>query len=120
LRDVRDTTARHRKAWRPVAMAGMASGDGTALIPVRHPGLSRGEITDVLGRRWPDLLASDVGAAEPTWSMPIDDVVELAPARRGVEPLRIVVLPQRCSAALNSERGGISRASEVEPMPWTF
>jgi hypothetical protein len=52
--------------------------------------------------------------------MPIEDVVDLAMLRRGVEPLRIVVLPQRCSFAPNSERADTTGASNSEPMPWTF
>jgi hypothetical protein len=101
-------------------MAGMASGNGTALLMIRHPGIARREIAGALRRRWPEIDASNVGLVEPSSAMPIEDVVELALARRGVEPLRIVVLPQRCSAVRNSECGGVSRASEVEPMPWTF
>jgi hypothetical protein len=120
LRDVRDRTARLQQRWRTVAMAGMASGNGTALLMIRHPGIARREITGALRRRWPEIDASNVGLVEPSSAMPTDDVVELALARRGVEPLRIVVLPQRCSAIPSSERGGISRAFEAAPMPWTF
>jgi hypothetical protein len=98
----------------------MAAGDGSALVLIRHSGIGRKEITDTLRRRWPDLWAGSHGMDEPPWKMPITQVVSLTLARRGIEPLRIVVLPQRrrfpqdCGATVNS------RTLASEPMPWTF
>ncbi len=85
LRDVRDRTARLHQRWRAVAMAGMASGDGTALVLIRHHGIARHEIIATLRRRWYEIAATDVGSVEPSSSMPLKDVVDLAMARRGHE-----------------------------------
>jgi hypothetical protein len=120
LRDIRDRTARLHQRWQAVAMAGMGLCDNTALVLVRHPGVARQEITAVLRRRWPTIDATNVGSTEPSWAMSIEDVVDLARLRRGVEPLRIVVLPQRRSFAPNSARADTIGACNSEPMPWTF
>jgi hypothetical protein len=50
-RDVRDRAARRRGRWRGVAIAGMASGDGAALLLIRHAGLTRAEVAEVLRGR---------------------------------------------------------------------
>ena len=121
LRDVRDRTARRHAPWSGVAFAGMATGDGTAFVLVSHPGIARSEVPDILRKRWPVAVLQDVGAAEPSWSMSTEDAAELARIRRGVEPLRLVVLPQRAA-----EGKGRSRAETVaapvwlEPMPIIF
>src|ERR1700733_10230719 len=56
LRDVRDRMARRNRRWREVCCAGMASGDGTALVMVTHDGVGRHEVEDVLRRRWPEVV----------------------------------------------------------------
>ncbi len=117
-RDVRDRTARKRRRWCGVAMAEMATGDGVMLVLVCHPGVARSEVADVLRRRWPAAVVQDVGAAEPSWSMPTEDAAELARVRRGVEPLRIVVLPQSAAdPAMLGLTGAAPAAMVVEPMP---
>ena len=113
LRDVRDRTARRRASWRGVALAGMATGDGEVFMLVRHPGLARSEVAAVLRKRWPAAVLQDVGAAEPRWSMSTEDAAELARFRRGVEPLRVVVLPQRHDDPLL-----VGRTAVVEPPVW--
>jgi hypothetical protein len=114
LRDVRDRAARRNRRWRGVAIAGMAAGDRTALVLVRHPGVTRGEAAQVLRRRWPSAAIGDVWAASPSWEMPVEDAAQLARARRGVEPLRIVVLAQRA----DRDRGAAPALSAaLEPMP---
>jgi hypothetical protein len=119
-RDVRDRMARRRASWRRVSLAGMATGD-VALLLVRHPGIGRSEVADVLEARWPDAFVGDVGAAEPSWTMATGDAVELARIRRGVEPLRIVVPPQRAAAAGALHRAAALEASEpLAPMPFLF
>jgi hypothetical protein len=75
-----------------VALAGMVTGNASALVLVRHSGIDRVEVADVLRGRWPELTISDLGSASPCWALSVEDAVELARARRGVEPLRIVVL----------------------------
>lgn len=72
----------------------------------------------MLRRRWPEVAVAEVGALEPSWSMSVEDTTELARVRRGVEPLRIVVLPQRHDDPL---LGGHTAVVEppvwLEPMP---
>jgi hypothetical protein len=112
-RDIRDRTALRRMWWRGVAMAGMASGDGTALILIRYPDITEGEVADVLRRRWPDATVRHVGSMAPSWRMPVPDAVEIARTRRGVEPLRVVVLPQK----VHRQHGLGHHPLPVEPMP---
>ena len=95
LRDVRDRTARHSSPWRSVCFAGMAGGNGTALILVQHEGVDRHEVLTVLRRRWPTVILKDLERETPLSTMMVDDAVDLARSRRGVEPLRVIVLPQR-------------------------
>jgi hypothetical protein len=98
----------------------MAASDA-ALVLVRHPDIERSEVADVLGARWPDALVGGVGAAEPSWTMTTEDAAELARIRRGVEPLRIVVPPQRAAAAGALRRAAALEASEpLAPMPFLF
>ena len=49
----------------------------------------------MLRRRWPDASIDDPGAALPSWIMSAENAAELARARRGAEPLRVVVAAQR-------------------------
>ena len=56
LRDVRDRMARHRRSWSDVSFAGMASGDGIALVLISHARIDQREVQDVLHRRWPKML----------------------------------------------------------------
>jgi hypothetical protein len=111
-RDIRDRTARKHMRWQAAAMAGMALG-GTALILIRHPGTTRREITSVLCRKWADAIVRDVGSMAPFWRMPVPDAVEIAHARRGVEPLRMVVLPQK----IHRQHSRGYQPLPVEPMP---
>ena len=113
LRDVRDRTARRRASWRGAALAGMATGDGVVFMLVSHPGIARSEVAATLRKRWPAAVFQDVGAAEPAWSMSTEDAAEIARVRRGVEPLRIVVLPQRRGDPLL-----VGRTAVVEPPVW--
>jgi hypothetical protein len=89
----------------------MATGDGTALVLIRHAGIDRAKVADVLHRRWPDAIVGNVRSLSPSWEFAIEDAVELACARRGVEPLRIVVLPQRVHHPSGAQ------PVTVEPMP---
>ena len=94
LRDVRDRMARRRDRWRDVGFAGMAGGDGMALVLVTHDGVDRREVEAVLRRRWPDVVVKELEQEEPTVAMTAEDAADLGRCRRGVEPLRIVVMPQ--------------------------
>lgn len=117
LRDFRDRASRRNGHWRGVAIAGMASADRTAVVLVRHAGLERAEVADVLHRRWPDAAIGDVGSLSPSWEFAIEDAVELACARRGVEPIRLVILPQRSPASPLGRDVGGSSATIFEAMP---
>jgi hypothetical protein len=115
LRDLRDRQAKRQVRWRSVAMAGMAASGDTAFVHVRHSGLARSEVDAVLRRRWPDLIISDPNTAAPTWRFSPHDAAELARIRRGVEPLRITVLPQRIADA--HRRDACAQPVPIEPMP---
>ena len=64
------------------------------MVMVSHEGIDRSEVQDVLQRRWPDVVIKKRGQEEPAWEMLPDDAAELGRCRRGVEPLRVVVMPQ--------------------------
>jgi hypothetical protein len=109
LRDVRDRMARCRGRWREVGFAGMAGGDRRALVLVSHDCLDRREVLDVLRRRWPDVVLKGLEQDAPTSGMVAEDAADLGRCRRGVEPLRIVIMPQQDQQAIISPI--------VEPMP---
>ena len=108
LRDVRDRTARHRNRWRDVCCAGMAGGDHTALVLISHEGIDRPEVQDVLHSRWPDASVKELEREEPAVAMAPAGAADLGRCRRGIEPLRIVIMPQHARHVV---------APEVEPMP---
>jgi hypothetical protein len=95
LRDVRDRGARRWRQWRTVSCAGMIGGDHRALVLITHQGVDRRELQDVLGRRWPSVMLMDLAQEEPAWEMTADDAADLGTRRRGIEPLRILVMPQK-------------------------
>jgi hypothetical protein len=95
LRDVRDRMARHSRRWRDVCCTGMAGGDGVALVMVSHEGIDRREVQDVLRRRWPDVVVKTLEQEQPVVAMSRDDAADLGRHRRGVEPLRVVIMPQQ-------------------------
>jgi hypothetical protein len=121
IRDVRDRAARRSWRWRGVAAAGMATGDAAALLLIRHAGVERAEVAAVLRRRWSAAAIGEVGAAEPSWSLSTADAAELARARRGVEPLRIVILAQRAADTSAGQRAAVRESAEpFAPMPIAF
>jgi hypothetical protein len=87
--------AGHRDAWRDVRFAGMIGGDRRAVVMVSHEGIGRCEVLDVMRRRWPDVIIKKLGPEGPTWKMLAADAVELGRCRRGIEPVRLVIMPQR-------------------------
>ena len=62
----------------------------------------------MLYHRWPDATVKELEEEEPTSAMTADDAADLGRCRRGVEPLRIVILPHghRC----DDRRGWLSIA----------
>ena len=89
----------------------MIGGDHRALVLISHQGVDRREVQDVLCRRWPDVVLKDLEQEEPTWEMTPDEAADLGMRRRGVEPLRIMVMPQRIT------RVTVAPLREIEPMP---
>jgi hypothetical protein len=73
----------------------MVGGDCKALILVEHEGVERNEVLTVLKRRWPGVALKSLADEAPASTMMVNDAADLARLRRGVEPLRVVVLPQR-------------------------
>jgi hypothetical protein len=80
----------------------MVGGDGTAFILIEHEGVDRQELLAVLQRRWPEVVLKNLENEAPTSTMAMDDATDLARFRRGVEPVRIVVLPQRDRQSVTS------------------
>jgi hypothetical protein len=100
LRDVRDRMVWHRRSWRDLSFAGMAGGDGRVLAMITHEGIDRREVQNALHRRWPDLVMKSLEQEAPTVAMTAEDAADLGRCRRGVEPLRIVVMPQHYRQAI--------------------
>ena len=78
-------------------MAGVTDG-GRVLVLIQHSGIDRAEVWSVLERRYPEIWLYDADAIEPTGMMSAEDAVLLACCRRGVEPLRIVILEQAAAS----------------------
>ena len=93
-------------------MGGLADG-GRMLLRVRHPGIGRAALWSVLERRWPTVVLTDPGTIEPVSAMTVEDAAALARRRRGLEPVRLVILPQVTAAA-------VSQDGRDEPMPMLF
>jgi hypothetical protein len=72
----------------------MIGGDHTALVLVTHEGVDRSEGQDLLHYRWPDVVVKALENEEPIVAMSPADAADLGRYRRGVEPLRIVVMAQ--------------------------
>lgn len=108
LRDVRDRAAQDDARWRQVAMAGMATAEGEACVLVRHPMLGAPAVQGVMRRRWPSMTVEPADECMPGFDWRTEDAVSLGLARRGMEPVRIVVMPQR-------DRHSVRPA---DPSPW--
>lgn len=93
LRDVRDRVARADPRWAKVCMVGMVGADLRAALLVIHPSLPRVIVERVLQRRW--RTAKFDTDNDPDFVFTADLAATLGRARRGTEPLRIVVMPQR-------------------------
>jgi hypothetical protein len=108
LRDVRDRMARRRNRWRDVCCTGIAGGDSTVMVMVTHDGVHQREVEDVLRRRWPEVVVKSLEQEQPAVAMLPGDAADLGRHRRGVEPLRIVVMPQQDQT---------NTSPVIEPMP---
>ena len=65
--------------------AGMAGGDGTALVLIAHDGVDRRELLEALRRRRPDVVIKRLEQEEPTMAMSASDAADLGRCRRGVD-----------------------------------
>ena len=102
-------------------MAGMATGGASAFVLIRHDGVARPGVAAVLGRRWPESIVVEVGAAEPSWTMATGDAAKLARARRGVEPLRVLVRSARSvDARARHHTATPGGQVPIDPMPIAF
>jgi hypothetical protein len=86
-------------------------GDHTAMVMISHDGVDRRDVLDVLCRRWPDVVLKDFMQEVPMWEMTPKDAADLGTRRRGAEPLRIMVMPQRIT------RVTVAPLREIGPMP---
>ena len=111
LRDVRDRTARRFRRWRTVSFSGMIGSDHRALVLVSHEGVDRHDVLDVLCRRWPSVMLKDLEHENPIWEMTPADAADLGTRRRGVEPLRVLVMSQK------SSRVTVAPMPVIAPMP---
>lgn len=111
LRDVRDRTARRWRQWRTVGCVGMIGGDHRALVLISHQGVNRRDVLGVLSRRWPSVVLKNLEREEPMWEMTPDEAADLGTRRWGVEPLRIMVMPQKIT------RATVAPLREIGPMP---
>jgi hypothetical protein len=69
----------------------MTGGDRTVLVSHED----RCEVLRVLRRRWPDVVAKSLEQEKPTVAMTAEDAADLGRHRHGVEPLRLVIMPQQ-------------------------
>lgn len=92
-------------------MAGLVDGDRMLLL-AQHLGVDRVEAWATLRRRWPDVVLSSPGDIAPSSAMTVGDAAALACRRRGIEPIRIVILPQVIAMTV--------QADWDEPMPMAF
>jgi hypothetical protein len=84
-------------------------GDHKALVLIAHQGIDRREVQDVLRGRWPSVVLKEPEQEEPTWVMTAYDAADLGSRRRGVEPLRVLVMPQKITR--------VTIAPIIEPLP---
>jgi hypothetical protein len=91
--------------------SGLMGRDHTAMLLISHQDIDRREVLDVLFRRWPDIVVKELEREEPAWEMTANDAAALGSRRRGVEPLRIVVMPQRVQRTVDAP------APLIKPMP---
>jgi heme exporter protein D len=113
LRDVRDRTARRDRRWAAVAIAGLVDPDrDRMLLRVRHHGIDRVGAWATLRRRWPDVVLGSPGDIAPSSAMTVQDAAALARCRRGLEPIRIIILHQVIVLTLQEQWD--------EPMPMAF
>jgi hypothetical protein len=101
-----------------MAFAGLMDGQGPVLA-ILHPNLPFAPVELGLRRRWPGWHVRP--GAVPVFPPPrLDEatLVALALRQRGIEPLRVVIAPQRTS--LTAEPPRYPDGPFAEPMPVAF
>lgn len=73
------------------------------LLLIRHPGLARASLWSVLEGRWPDTMPADPGCVESTPAVTVEAAAALARRRRGIEPVRIVIMPHVLAPAARQD-----------------
>jgi hypothetical protein len=58
----------------------------------------------------PSIVLKDLAQEEPPWVMTAGDAADLGTRRRGVEPLRIMVMPQKVQRVI------VAPTPVIEPM----
>jgi hypothetical protein len=91
----------------------MVGGDHSALVMISHEGVDRREVLDVMQHRWDDMTLKDLEHEEPVWEMSPEDAADLGARRRGVEGLRVLIMPQRITRVTVAPAPVI----EVAPLP---
>jgi len=86
-------------------------------IMVAHPAISAIGLSSLITRRFPlSVVRAGIPEGFAPSSLPVADAVQLASCRRGIEPIRIVVPPQRTLVPHVEVVG-----SDMDnPMPITF
>ena len=82
---------------------------GTARVMILHDDMDQDEVWDALRRRWPAVVAKRLAQEMPPHNMLAVDAAQLGQCRRGIEPLRIVIMPQH-----DLPNGS---STIIEPMP---
>lgn len=111
-RDLRDREARRigQRCWRRVAAAGLANIGGAVRLHVRHDGLTRSELMRVIHRRWPAAVVVERSMVKLGYGWPPKALIGLGLLKRGVEPMRVLVPPQRAVTS-------IDHLDDVKPDP---
>lgn len=106
LRDWRDGLARLDPRFASVGIAGFQMAD-RAMLLVQHSGVERGALLNAVAPKWCAQVISVDGVFDTT----LDETFALRVGRlrRGVEPMRAFVMPQRASF--------FSQQRDEEPMP---
>ena len=92
-----------------MAFAGLMCGITRRVMISTRDAVAR--CSNVLRGRWPDGVVKELKQEESTWTMTAVDAADLGSRRRGVELLRIVIMPQRVLRVV------VAPTPVIEPMP---
>ncbi|MBC4016992.1 hypothetical protein ACFQU2_39855 [Siccirubricoccus deserti] len=115
VRDVRDRHVHRRRTWCHVALAGIVA-SGRAYVMV--DGADGNDVVKVFSQRWSGVMLGDA-LAVPDSSFVVEDAVQLALARRGLQPLRLAVQEQWLRTVVVDGSAALGDGF-LEPMPIVF